>query len=185
MPPRPDLFLGALLAATALLLAGCSAAGEGRGSAAANGSAGGGLEEAALDSGAIEDPSNLDPAGSYGQTYDGGRDRLCIGASSADEGKGDHPFALEVRFGEEEYCAGSGTARRAGESLLMRFQGDRCLIVARYEGDRVVLPGAVDTNCAHLCSNHGSLAGVAFPRTGAGDASARRARTRDGMPLCT
>lgn len=139
------------------------------------------LETLAVESGAIEDRTGRDPTGSYGRTYDGGRDRLCL---VHDDGEGRYRFGADVRIGEEERCSGTGTARYAGDRLIFSFSGSTCMIVARYEGDRIVMPGAVDTACAAHCSNRGSLAGVTFPRTGSDEAAARRASAHDGDRLC-
>jgi hypothetical protein len=180
MPPLPDrrarlLVLAASLGVVACDGGGAPSSGEPR-TEVANG-----LESLAVESGALDDLTARDPVGSYGRTYEGGRDRLCI---VPDDGEGRYRFGAEMRIGDEGRCGGSGTARYAGDRLIFNFAGGTCLIVARYEGDRIVMPGAVDVACASLCSDRGSLAGVTFPRTGNDQAAARRARTHDGDRLC-
>lgn len=147
-----------------------------------NGAVADGLDQLALESGVLADAARRDPAGSYGRSYDGGRDRFCI--APHEEESGQYRFGAEVRIGEDEYCKGTGSARRAGERLILSFAGGTCVIVARYEGDRVVMPGAVDMACARLCSSRGSFAGVTFPLISGGEGAARDVTSMDGQPLC-
>jgi len=173
-----------LVIALSLGLSGC---GDRRDSAAAQPSdeprteAASSLETLAVESGALDDLTARDPVGSYGRTYDGGRDRLCL---IPDGGGRQYRFGAEVRIGDDENCKGSGTARRAGDRLIFSFSGSECMIVARYEGDRIVMPGAVDTACAAMCSDRGSLAGVSFPRTGSDAAAAMHVNSTKGDRLC-
>jgi hypothetical protein len=139
------------------------------------------LEALATESGVIGEDETSEPYGSYGRVYDGGQDRLCV----LPEGAGaSYKFGVEVRIGDEEYCRGKGSARRAGNLLIFRFAGGRCTITARYEGDRIVMPGAVDRGCASLCSTRGSFAGVIFPRIATDVGAARGVADNDGAPLC-
>lgn len=139
------------------------------------------LEALASESGVITENRSDDPAGSYGRAYDGGEDRLCL---RPDPHSDLYRAGVEIRIGEEEYCRGSGTAQRAGGRVILTLAGGRCSIVAQDEGDRIVLPGAVDLACASLCSARGSLAGVTFPRISAGPDAAARVLANDGKPLC-
>lgn len=140
------------------------------------------LEALAAESGVIGEDSGTDPTGSYGRGYDGGEDRLCLLPAAADGAS--YGFGIEIRIGEEEYCRGKGEARRAGDLLILRFAGGRCTITARYEGDRIVLPGAVDSGCASLCSARGSFAGVSFPRLGMDAGAGRAVLDNAGEALC-
>lgn len=125
-----------------------------------------GLERAALATGVIADVSQVSPVGVFQRRHEAGRDRLCIVADRA----GDYRFGMEAIFGADEHCRGKGTARRAGDKLILHFSGgSRCLIVAQYDGDRVALPGVVDMKCDALCSGRGSLEGVALPRISGAD----------------
>jgi hypothetical protein len=127
----------------------------------------------------------MDPAGVYARRYEGGGDQLCLVA----EGTGGRRFRFgaETRFGGDEYCLGRGKARLAGTKLLLEFDAglgrQPCTIVADYEGDRIVLPGSVDIACAASCSDRGSFAGVAFPRS-ASNGSADTLRDGNGKALC-
>lgn len=138
------------------------------------------LERAAIDTGIVADVSKTSPVGLFRVKHEAGRDRLCI---LPDE-KGYFRFGMQVSIGEESACTGHGTARRAGEKLIFNFARSSCLIVASYEGDRVVLPGALDVSCSDLCSGRGTLEGVAFPRITRDEASARAERTEEGETLC-
>lgn len=140
------------------------------------------LEQAAIASGTIADPAKISPVGLFQRTHEAGRDALCVIPAR----NGELHFGLEAIFGEEPACRGQGTARRAGDKLILSFKGGyRCIIVAQYDGDQVALPGVVDLACADLCEGRGSLEGVSFPRIASDAASALRARERSGDPLCT
>ena len=141
---------------------------------------------AALDALALEEgvlASAGDPAGGYGRSYVGGRDRLCITATGA-SGEERYRFAIEVRVGETEGCAGRGEARLSGGTMPLAFDGTKCRITARYDGDRIVMPGVVDDGCAALCTRRGSLAGVTFPRLGEAGQDAMMVTDSDGGRLC-
>ena len=141
-----------------------------------------GLERAAIDSGVIADAARLSPVGLYQRRHEAGRDALCVIPGKA----GDFRFGMEAVFGEEQRCRGHGTAKRAGDKLILSFagRGDRCIIVGQYDGDQLSLPGVVDLKCADLCEGRGSLEGVSFPRLASDAASALRATDREGRALC-
>ncbi|MFT3964997.1 MAG: hypothetical protein QM690_03835 [Sphingobium sp.] len=140
------------------------------------------LEALAAESGVISQSSDQDPLGSYGRNYDGGEDRLCI-ASAGGQGS-TYRAGIEIHIGDEEYCRGTGTVRQAGDLLIFTLGAGRCTIAAHYDGDQIVMPGAVDRACAGLCSARGSLAGVTFPRAASGAKAARAVAGRDGKSLC-
>lgn len=140
-----------------------------------------GLERAAIESGAIADASKISPVGLYQHSHEVGRDALCVIPGK----DGQFRFGMEAVFGEEPNCRGHGEARRAGDKLILSFKGgDRCIIVAQYDGDQISLPGVVDMACADLCEGRGSLEGVSFPRIANDAATALRARDRGNDPLC-
>lgn len=141
-----------------------------------------GLEQAAIDSGAIEDVSRIDPAGLYQRQHEGGTDTLCL----IPDGEREYRFGAAAFSGGKSRCAGRGRAKFAGQLLVLRFdKPSRCIIVAQYEGDRVALAGAVDLECNTLCAERASFAGVAAPRVSSSEAAARSVRGLDGEPLCT
>jgi hypothetical protein len=139
------------------------------------------LEQAARDSGLVADVARVSPVGLYQQRHEAGRNSLCV-RPGAD---GRYRFGVEAVFGAEEACRGTGTARRAGDKLILRFSGSsQCTIVVQYEGDRVAMPGVVDVACAKLCDANGSFEGVSFPRIAADEQAAKSIRDRNGNALC-
>ncbi|MBH1999566.1 MAG: hypothetical protein I8H96_10550 [Sphingomonadaceae bacterium] len=140
-----------------------------------------GLERAAIESGVIADATRISPVGLFQRSHEAGRDALCVIPGK----DGAFRFGLEANFGEDLSCRGRGSARRTGDKLILRFSGgDRCIVVAQYDGDQIALPGVVDLACSDLCDGRGTLEGVSFPRI-AGDApSALRARNSAGEALC-
>ncbi|HKY80832.1 MAG TPA: hypothetical protein VJM09_05100 [Sphingobium sp.] len=147
----------------------------------ASASSGTGLERAAIESGVIEDSVRVSPVGLYQRNHEAGRDALCVIPGKG----GDLRFGLEAEFGEEQSCRGRGTARRAGDKLILSFSGgDHCIIVGQYDGDQLSIPGVVDMKCADICQGRGSLEGVSFPRIAGEAAAALQARDRRGDPLC-
>ncbi|WP_242122967.1 hypothetical protein [Sphingobium sp. Sx8-8] len=140
-----------------------------------------GLERAAIETGVIADTAKTPAIGLYQRIHEAGRDALCVVPAR----NGDYRFALEASFGEDQSCKGRGTARRAGDKLILSFsRSDHCIIVAQYDGDQVSLPGVVDMKCAEVCKGRGSLEGVSFPRLASDVASALQARDSAGEPLC-
>lgn len=140
-----------------------------------------GLERAAIETGVIADAAKLSPIGFYQRSHEAGRDALCVVPAK----KGGYRFGLEANFGEDQSCAGKGSARRAGDKLILSFsRGDHCIVVAQYDGDQISLPGVVDMKCADICTGRGTLEGVSFPRVAGDAASALQARDSVGDPLC-
>ncbi|ANI76735.1 MULTISPECIES: hypothetical protein [Sphingobium] len=172
--PRNSLF-------ALLLLAGCQ--GEGGRSTTTSGDtpSATGLEQAAIESGVIANAAKLSPIGLFQRSHEAGRDALCVIPGRS----GDFRFGTEAIFGKEERCRGQGTAKRAGDKLILKFSSaGGCIVVGQYDGDQLSLPGVLDMKCADLCDGRGSLEGVSFPRVGSDAASALRAQDRDGDPLC-
>jgi hypothetical protein len=139
------------------------------------------LERAARASGLVADVARVSPVGLYQQRHEAGRNSLCVQPGT----DGRYRFGAEAMFGTEEICRGTGTARRAGDKLILRFSGgSQCTIIAQYEGDRIAMPGVVDVACAKLCEANGSFEGVNFPRIAADERSAIAARDRNNNALC-
>ncbi|MET0249288.1 MAG: hypothetical protein ABW164_06125 [Sphingobium sp.] len=174
---RPSVALALLV----VLLAGCQAESRAPDASPADPSSGAGLERAAIETGVIADAARTSPVGLYRRSHEGGQDTLCV----APDERGGLRFGTQVSFGTDGGCRGEGSARRAGDKLILRFRrGGRCIVVARYDGDKVAMPGVVDSQCADLCVGRGSLEGVSFPRISSEAAAALRARDRDGEALC-
>ncbi len=140
-----------------------------------------GLERAAIETGVIADAAKVPAIGLYQRNHEAGRDALCVVPAK----NGDYRFGLEATFGEDQSCAGRGSARPAGDKLILSFShSDHCIVVAQYDGDQLSLPGVVDMNCASVCKGRGSLEGVSFPRVASDAASAFQARDSGGGLLC-
>lgn len=172
-------------AAAALLLAlplgGCGGSGGGAGADHAAETPASALEQAAIRAGVIADAGRISPIGLYRRRHEAGLDSLCILPGA---GK-DMRFGLDATFGEHIRCSGHGTARQSGDKLILNFARSACLVVARYDGDRVALPGSLDVDCESLCSERGSLEGVAFPRVSREAVVAGAARDSENAPLCS
>ncbi len=176
------LVLALVGAATGCDGQGASQPGEGgaAGNVAPTTAAAAALERAAIDAGAIADIGATSPVGLYRHRHESGRDSLCI--LPGEEGR--MRFGLEAVFGENIECHGQGTLRQSGDKLILNFARSACLVVARYEGDRIVLPGALDVDCNRVCGDRGTLEGVTFPRVSASASVAADARSDKGSALC-
>ncbi|HEX7872476.1 MAG TPA: hypothetical protein VF475_06165 [Sphingobium sp.] len=131
----------------------------------------------------ISESELRDPAGSYGRSYEGSEDRLCIVPAGNEKAR--YRVGVEIHIGEEEYCRGAGVVRRAGDLLIFTLgQDGRCTVTAHYDGDQVVMPGAVDQACDSLCSARSSLAGVSFPRLASGGGAGHAVIGKSGDSLC-
>ena len=142
------------------------------------------LDALAMESGALPDQSAENPVGRYGRRYEGGADRLCIIPDGEESER--YRFGAEMRIGGDEYCRGAGEARIDGAIVSLRFEGigEGCTIEARYEGDRLVMPGQLGMACNLLCSSRGSFAGMAFPRIDRDGAAAAQMRDANKDLLC-
>jgi hypothetical protein len=133
-----------------LMLAACGPHGERSG--ARNATTPPDLETAAITAGVIPDPASSDITGLYARDTD----RLCVVPAQLN-----FRIGAFVDYGPGQSCSAVGTASRSGEALHVRFDGaDGCEFDARYEGDRIVFPGAVPGACARLCSGRASLAAL-------------------------
>lgn len=142
------------------------------------------LEQAAIRAGVVADVHQLSPVGLYRLRHEAGRDSLCIVPSKKGADGDRLRFGLEASFGENVECHGQGMVRASGDKLILNFDRSSCLVIARYEGDRIALPGALDKECRKLCSERGSLEGTAFPRVSREASVAAAAVGRDGASLC-
>jgi hypothetical protein len=142
------------------------------------------LDALAVETGALPDRVETDPAGRYGRRYEGGSDSFCLIPDGGARGR--YRFGAETRIGQEEYCRGTGRTRLTADKLMLHFDGagKDCMIVARYEGDKIVFPGGLDLRCAALCSSRGSFAGVSFPRIDRDIVAARQMRDMRRNQLC-
>ncbi|WP_245968185.1 hypothetical protein [Hephaestia caeni] len=156
------------------LLAGCSDRADE--ASVANAGAGGDLEAAAIAVGVIPDPASTDPTGLYARATD----RICVLPAPQD-----FIIGIDMDYGDGQHCTASGTARREGELLRVTLAGNEgCGFDARFEGDRIVLPGTLPKGCAHYCTGRASLAGMEADRLSDSAAEARAMRDAKGRLLC-
>ncbi len=134
------------------------------------------LETAAIAAGVIPDPANTDLSGLYARDTD----RLCVVPS-----RNGFAIGIFVDYGDQQLCSATGTVRKSGESLsvvLARAPG--CAFDARFEGDRIVLPGALPQECASLCSGRASMAALDVRQLSDSVSEARTMRDAKGRLLC-
>ena len=134
------------------------------------------LEAAAIEAGIVADPANTDPTGLY--TRD--RDRICVVPSATA-----FRIGIYVDYGDTYYCSGQGEATRAGETLHVELvNAPGCNFDARFEGDRIVLPGRLPDTCQKACSSRASLTGLNVERMSDSPSEAGALRDGRGRMLC-
>ena len=136
-----------------------------------------GLEAAAIEAGLVTDPASTDLTGLYARDTD----RLCIVPAATD-----YRIGVSIDYGEDQYCSGSGTVARAGETLKVDFPGaPGCTFAARFDGDRIAFPGRVPEACQTLCRKRASIAALGVDRLSDSTAEASTLRDGKGRLLCS
>lgn len=138
-------------------------------------SPGGKLEAAAVSRGLVPDP-NASIIGAWARDTD----RLCIVPTGEN---GAQRIGALVDYGEGQGCAASGTVRRSGGRLDIRFGA--CRMTATFDGGRISFPPAAPGECDRLCIGRASLAALAVDRQSESASEAATLRTPGGRPLCT
>ena len=134
------------------------------------------LEAAAIEAGVISDPASTDPTGLYARD----RDKVCVVPSATAFRVG-----LYVDYGSDYFCSGSGEATRAGETLHVDLtSAPGCSFDAKFDGDRIALPGALPDACQKACSKRASLAGLTVERLSDSPSEAAALRDGRGRMLC-
>ncbi len=134
------------------------------------------LEAAAIEAGIVADPANTDPTGLYRRD----RDRICIVPSATA-----FRIGIYVDYGETLYCSGEGEATRAGETLHVELtSAPGCSFDARFEGDRITIPGRIPDACQKACSERASLSGLIAERLSDSPSEAAALRDGKGKLLC-
>lgn len=134
------------------------------------------LESAAIRAGVIDDPASVDLTGLYARDTD----RLCI----VPQGTA-FRIGVSIDFGDQLECNGAGTVTRSGGSLHVSFPGaSGCEFDARFEGDRILFPGALPDACQSLCSRRASLAGLTVDRLSDSRSEAAAMRDAAGRRSC-
>lgn len=135
------------------------------------------LEAAAIAAGVISDPANTDPTGLYARD----RDKICVVPSATAFRVG-----VFVDYGDDYFCSGSGEATRAGETLHVELtSAPGCSFDAKFDGDRIAIPGALPDACRKACSKRASLAGLNVDRLSDSPSEAAALRDGRGRMLCT
>ena len=121
--------------------------------------------------------------------YEGGggvrADQLCIIGGDAADGADRAAFGILVWGTNLASCAGSGTARRAGDRLILRMAGDQpCEVEAVIRDGQVRLPTEVPESCSYYCGDTARLSGAGFRKTADTIADAMKAKDLVGEPLC-
>ena len=159
------------VACVLLLLAGCSRHDAATGSAD---TPGGRLEAAALAQKLVPDP-DAPIVGAWSRDTD----RVCVVPG---HGGGDQRIGALVDYGEGQGCAASGTVRRSGGRLDIRF--GECRLSAMFDGTRIIFPAEVPAACDELCIGRASLAALAVDRQSESVSEAATLRTPGGRSLC-
>lgn len=134
------------------------------------------LEAAAIEAGVISDPANSDPTGLYARD----RDKICVVPSATAFRVG-----IFVDYGNDYFCSGSGEATRAGETLHVDLtSAPGCSFDAKFDGDRIAVPGNVPDACQKACSKRASLAGLNVERLSDSPSEAAALRDGRGRMLC-
>lgn len=152
-----------------MLLAGCDR----RSEPVIASSAGSRLEAAATSAGLVPDVK-ASIQGSWARDTD----RVCI----LDRADGKTAIGATIDYGEGQQCAASGTVKRSGQTLDVRF-GD-CRLKARFEGDRIAFPASVPEACESLCTGRASLAALTVDRLSESRSEAATLRSPRGKLLC-
>ena len=160
----------AALLAVPLLLVACSAGED----AAAPDNVAAALEAVARERGVVRDPTRAITG-----AYTRGADRLCLLGTGEEQRIG-----LVVAYDQANGCRARGTARQEGERVRIDL-GRGCAVTARFDGERLALPGSVPDACAAVCRGSASLAGLTVERVSDAPAEAAALRDEEGRALCT
>lgn len=162
-----------LLAVPLLLLASCPRFIDERGGAPL---AAPDLETAAIARGLVRDPRDTDPIGLFARDTD----RLCV--VPANDG---YRVGVTVDYGDGINCNASGIATHSGSALRLELGRDgQCSFDARFDGDRIRLPGRLPDGCAALCASRASLAGLDVERLSESVSEAAAMRDVKGKLPC-
>jgi hypothetical protein len=153
-----------------LLLAACSGGGSERAQAPQD------LEKAAIERGLVRNPADSEIAGLYARDTD----RICIVPTTIG-----YKIGAFVDYGDGITCSGSGTASRVGETLHIELgEGEACGFDAKFNGEKITLPGALPEGCNKLCNRRASYAGLEVSRLSESAAEAAAMRDANGKRLC-
>ena len=134
------------------------------------------LEKAAIERGLVRNPADTEIAGLYARDTD----RICIVPTSIG-----YKIGAFVDYGDGITCSGTGTASRVGETLHIELgEGGACGFDAKFDGDKISLPGALPDGCDKFCTRRASYAGLEVSRLSESPAEAAAMRDANGKRLC-
>ena len=94
-------------------------------------------------------------------------------------------IGVYVDYGNDFFCSGSGEATRTGETLRVTLtNAPGCAFDAKFDGDRIAVPGALPDACQKACSHRASLAGLNVERLSDSPSEAAALRDGRGRMLC-
>jgi len=132
------------------------------------------LEAAAVRAGLVVDAARTSLVGSWALDTD----RVCIVPAVDDTLR----IGALVDYGEGQGCAASGSAKRSGDRVAIRFGA--CGFDARFDGTRLTFPAELPAACDNLCIGRASLAALTVEHLSASTSEAATLRTPAGRPLC-
>ncbi len=163
-----------------LLLAVLSACGSQDNAKSGSTDAGEALDKQAIEKGLLPDPESLSLSGRFETRSELGVDKFC-----AVNNGGNSRFGILAVFGPESKCEGQGSAKFAGNTVSLEFEGKKsCSFEAEYDGIAIRFPGNIGPGCASYCSPRASMSGTQYFLVEQGNESARRALGRDIERLC-
>ncbi|WP_157073626.1 hypothetical protein [Sphingomonas soli] len=134
------------------------------------------LEKAAIERGLVRNPADTEIAGLYARDTD----RICIVSTSIG-----YKVGAFVDYGDGITCSGTGTASRVGETLRIELGAEgNCGFDAKFDGDKITVPGALPAGCDKLCNRRASYAGLEVTRLSESPAEAAAMRDANGKRLC-
>ena len=134
------------------------------------------LETAAIERGLVTDPKDTEIAGLYARDTD----RICIVPAALG-----YRIGAYVDYGDRITCSGTGTVSRAGEALRIKLgSDDRCSFDAKFQGEKIIFPGALPEGCSRLCAQRASFAGLEVERMSESVAEAAAMRDAGGKRMC-
>lgn len=134
------------------------------------------LEKAAIERGLVRNPDDTEIAGLYARDTD----RICIVPGNVG-----YRIGAFVDYGDGITCSGTGTASRVGETLRIELGADNaCGFDAKFDGEKITLPGALPEGCNKLCNRRASYAGLEVSRLSESAAEAAAMRDANGKRLC-
>jgi hypothetical protein len=138
------------------------------------------LDEQAVASGILFDPSARSLSGQFETHSDLGVDKFCAVA----RGNGFDIGMLAV-FGPDSKCEAQGSAAIDGEAINITLAGEgECKFSATFDGSEIRVPGTLPEGCSSYCTPRSTFSGTSYYLVDQGDKAARNSLGRDIERLC-